>query len=189
MAFLKALLLVFIAEMGDKTQLMCMAFAGRFKIKYVIIGVTFATFLLNSIAAAAGSLLSSLIPFDYVKMAAGICFIGFGIWTLKSDDGEEDNKDQKLNLGPIMTVAVTFFIAELGDKTQLMTIALSAQFKQPVLVMLGASIGMLAADGLGAAGGAWLSKHVPKKYVNWGTAAIFIVFGLITLLNVIIKMF
>ena len=189
MALLKAFLLVFIAEMGDKTQLMCIAFAGRYKIKYVVIGVTFATFLLNSIAAAAGSFLSSFIPFDYVQVAAGICFIGFGIWTLKSDDKDEDDKERKLNLGPIMTVAITFFIAELGDKTQLMTIALSAQFKQPVLVMLGASFGMLLADGLGAAGGAWLSKHVQKKYINWGTAAIFIFFGLITLLNVIIKMF
>lgn len=181
MAFLKTLLLVLIAEIGDKTQLMCMAFASRYKVRDVAIGVGAAILLLNGIAVAVGSLLGSIIPFNYIKIVAAICFIAFGLWTIKGEDEEEEDVEKKTNLGPVITIAATFFIAELGDKTQLMTLTLAANFKQPILVLLGSILGMFIADSLGIVGAAWLKKYVPDWLMKWATAIIFLAFGIITL--------
>lgn len=186
MAFLKTFLLVLIAEIGDKTQLMCMAFASRYKVRDVAIGVGIAIILLNGIAVALGSLLGSIIPFNYIKIVAALCFIAFGLWTIKDkEDDENEDIDKKTNLGPIITIASTFFIAELGDKTQLMTLTLSANFKQPVLVLLGSVMGMFIADSLGIVGAAYLKKYVPDVFMKWATAIIFFVFGTITLYDAI----
>ncbi|MCX7883770.1 MAG: TMEM165/GDT1 family protein [Caloramator sp.] len=181
MALLKTFLLVLIAEIGDKTQLMCMAFASRYKVRDVAIGVGIAIFLLNGLAVALGSYLGALIPFNYIKIAAALCFIGFGLWTIKGGDEEEEEVEKKTNLGPIITIGATFFIAELGDKTQLMTLTLAANFKQPLLVLLGSVLGMIIADSLGIIGAAYLKKYVPEEFMKWGTAIIFFVFGIITL--------
>lgn len=168
-------LLVLIAEIGDKTQLMCMAFASRYKVRDVAIGVGTAIILLNGIAVALGSLLGSIIPFNYIKIVAALCFIAFGLWTIKDkEDDENEDIDKKTNLGPIITIASTFFIAELGDKTQLMTLTLSANFKQPVLVLLGSVMGMFIADSLGIVGAAYLKKYVPDVFMKWATAIIFL---------------
>ncbi|SKA79660.1 Putative Ca2+/H+ antiporter, TMEM165/GDT1 family [Caloramator quimbayensis] len=182
MALLKTFLLVLIAEIGDKTQLMCMAFASRYKVRDVAIGVGIAIFLLNGLAVALGSYLGALIPFNYIKIAAALCFIGFGLWTIKGgDEDEEEEVEKKTNLGPVITIGATFFIAELGDKTQLMTLTLAANFKQPLLVLLGSVLGMAVADSLGIIGAAYLKKYVPDEFMKWGTAIIFFVFGIITL--------
>ncbi|QCX34217.1 TMEM165/GDT1 family protein [Caloramator sp. E03] len=187
MAFLKTFLLVLIAEIGDKTQLMCMAFASRYKVRDVALGVGVAIFLLNGIAVAVGSLLGSIIPFNYIKIVAAICFIAFGLWTIKGEDEDEEDVEKKTNLGPVITIAATFFIAELGDKTQLMTLTLAANFKQPILVLLGSILGMFVADSLGIVGAAWLKKYVPDALMKWATAIIFLVFGIITLYEAVPK--
>lgn len=114
MAFLKTFLLVLIAEIGDKTQLMCMAFASRYKVRDVAIGVGTAIILLNGIAVALGSLLGSIIPFNYIKIVAALCFIAFGLWTIKDkEDDENEDIDKKTNLGPIITIASTFLLQNL----------------------------------------------------------------------------
>lgn len=179
-AFINAMLFVVVAEMGDKTQLLAIALAGKYKIKEVMTGVFIATVLNHAIAVAFGGFLGTVIPFEYIKAAAAVSFIVFGLWTIRGDKlGDEKNKRSRL--GPVAAVTIAFFAAEFGDKTQLMTIALAAQYSQPFLVLLGTTTGMMIADGIGILGGAWLSKHVPEVYVKWASALIFIVFGIITL--------
>lgn len=189
MALLKTFLLVLIAEIGDKTQLICMAFASKYKVRDVAIGVAAATVLLNSLAVILGSCLSSIVPFNYIQIIAAFCFIGFGLWTIKGENDEEEEVERKTKFGPIVTIATTFFIAELGDKTQLMTFALAAQFKQPVFVLSGAVLGMLIADGIGIAGGAWLKRYIPDTLMKWGAAFIFLAFGVITLFKALPERF
>lgn len=183
---IKALLFVVVAEMGDKTQLLAMAMASKYKVRQVMLGVLVATILNHALAVLLGSYLSSLIPMDIVKIVAGIAFIIFGLWTLRGDKLDDDeNKKQKF--GPVVTVAIAFFLAEMGDKTQLMTIAIAADSKLPLLVLTGTTIGMLIADGIGICCGAWMSKHIPDKYIKWGAGIVFIFFGTLTLYNAVPK--
>lgn len=177
---IKALLFVVVAEMGDKTQLLAMAMASKYKARQVMLGVLVATVLNHALAVALGSYLSSVIPMDSVKIVAAAAFLVFGFWTLRGDKLDEDNK-KKQRFGPVVTVAIAFFIAEMGDKTQLMTIAIAADSKLPAFILIGTTIGMLIADGIGIIGGAWMTKHVPEKYIKWGAGLIFILFGTITL--------
>jgi Ca2+/H+ antiporter, TMEM165/GDT1 family len=181
-AFIRALLLVVVAEMGDKTQLLAVAMAGKYKAKQVMIGVLVATILNHGIAVAVGSYLSSIIPMNIVKLIAGISFLVFGLWTLRGDEIDDD-KNGKAKFGPIVTVAIAFFLAEMGDKTQLMTIAISAEYRQPIFILMGTTVGMLIADGIGILGGSWMSKHVPEIYIKWGAGIIFIIFGTLALYN------
>lgn len=193
MALLKAFLFVLVAEMGDKTQLLAMACASKYKLKQVIAGVFAATLLLNALAVLIGTYLGSYIKFEYVKLAAAFLFIGFGLWGLKEEDEEEDEEEiegeacslKEDKFGPIITVGTTFFLAELGDKTQIMTLTFAAQEKAPILVLIGATLGMMVADTLGIAGGTLISKYLPEKYIKFGAAFIFIVFGITTLYEVL----
>lgn len=183
-AFINALLLVVVAEMGDKTQLLAIAFAGKYKAREVMTGVFVATVLNHAIAVAFGEIVGTVIPFEYIKIAASVSFILFGLWTIRGDS-LDDGKEKRSKTGPIITVALAFFIAEFGDKTQLMTIAIAAQYQQPVFVLLGTTTGMMIADGIGILGGSWLSKHVPEVYIKWAAALVFIIFGVVGLCEVI----
>ena len=179
---IKALLFVVVAEMGDKTQLLAMAMASKYKVRQVMLGVLVATILNHALAVALGSYLSAVIPMDIVKIVAGAAFLIFGFWTLRGDKIDDD-ENKKVKFGPVVTVAIAFFFAEMGDKTQLMTIAIAADSVTPALVLVGTTIGMLIADGIGIIGGAWMCKHVPDKYIKWGAGLIFIFFGTLTLYN------
>jgi putative Ca2+/H+ antiporter (TMEM165/GDT1 family) len=181
---IKALLFVVVAEMGDKTQLLAMAMAGKYKVKQVMLGVLVATILNHALAVALGSYLSSLIPMDIVRIVAAIAFLIFGLWTLRGDKiDDDDSKKQKF--GPVVTVAIAFFLAEMGDKTQLMTIAIAADGQYPLFILMGTTLGMLVADSIGILGGAWMCKHIPEKYIKWGAGLIFIFFGTLTLYNAV----
>lgn len=181
-AFIKALFLVVVAEIGDKTQLLAMAMASKYKAKQVLIGVFIATVLNHALAVAVGSYLGNFIPMDTVKIVAAISFLIFGLWTLRGDKIDEDD-EKKSSFGPIVTVAIAFFIAEMGDKTQLMTIAISAENNQPLNILMGTTAGMMIADGIGIIGGAWMCKHVPEKYIKWMAGIVFVFFGTLTLYN------
>lgn len=176
-AFLTALALVTIAEMGDKTQLLAIAFATRFKAREVMTGVFIATIFNHALAVLLGTFLTTKIPISYIQVAASISFIGFGLWTLRGDKLEGEDK-RKTRFGPIGTVGIAFFIAELGDKTQLATIAMAAKYQTPVFVLMGTTIGMLIADGLGIWLGVLMGKKIPEKVVKAVSAGIFILFGL-----------
>ncbi len=175
-AFLTSLAMVFLAEMGDKTQLLAMAFATRFRWQVVLAGVLAATIANHFLAVLAGNFLTSLIPLTAIRIAAALSFILFGFWTLRGDTlGDED---KRYNVNPFWTVTIAFFLAEMGDKTQLATVALAAEFNTIVTVWIGTTTGMLVADGVGIIAGIVLHKKIPEKQVKWAAALTFIAFGL-----------
>ncbi|MBE0447432.1 MAG: TMEM165/GDT1 family protein [Actinobacteria bacterium] len=129
-SFIASLFLVTVAELGDKTQLLALSFATRYKPAKVITGIFIALLLLQLLAVTAGQVACDLIPMQYLRIIVGLSFIGFGIWMLQRDEHDEEGKahEDAHPLGAIATVVVAFFIAELGDKTQLATISLAAKY-------------------------------------------------------------
>jgi putative Ca2+/H+ antiporter (TMEM165/GDT1 family) len=175
-AFLTSLAIVVLAEMGDKTQLLAMAFAARFRWQVVLLAVLAATAANHLFAVYIGNYLTNIIPLGYIKIAASVSFILFGLWTIRGDTlGEED---KRFNFSPFWTVTVAFFLAEMGDKTQLATVALAAEFNSIVPVWLGTTSGMLIADAVGIIIGIVLHKKIPEKQIKWFAALVFIAFGL-----------
>ena len=178
-AFLTSLAFVVLAEMGDKTQLLAMAFACRFRWQTVMAGVFVATVFNHLFAVLVGNYLTSLIPLYYIQIGAALSFIAFGLWTIRGDElGDEANKDK---FGPFWTVAIAFFIAEMGDKTQLATIALAAKFNTILPVWLGTTAGMMIADGIGILFGIVMGKKIPERVMKGFAACLFIGFGLLGL--------
>jgi Ca2+/H+ antiporter, TMEM165/GDT1 family len=174
-AFLTSLSFVVLAEMGDKTQLLAMALAGRYAWKTVLWGVLAATLVNHFLAVVAGNFLDHLLPMEYVKIAASASFVIFGLWTLRGDTLR--GEDRRYHYSPFWTVAVAFFFAEMGDKTQLATVALAAEFNTIIPVWLGTTAGMIIADSIGIGVGIVLGKKIPEKTVKWIAALIFIAFG------------
>ena len=177
--FIASFLLVFLAEMGDKTQLLAMAFAARYRAGTVLAGVLAATLANHLLAAAAGNWLTGILPFAYIQIAASVSFILFGLWTLLGDKLE--GEDRRFQFNPFWTVAVAFFFAEMGDKTQLATVALAAKYLSLIPVWMGTTAAMLAADAFGIGIGVILGKKIPERFIKWFAAVIFILFGLIGL--------
>jgi putative Ca2+/H+ antiporter (TMEM165/GDT1 family) len=173
--FIASFLFVVLAEMGDKTQLLAMAFATRFPAKTVLAGVLVATLLNHLMAVVLGNWLTSVVPFDGIQIAAAASFILFGLWTLRGDRLE--GEDKKYAFSPFWTVAVAFFFAEMGDKTQLATVALAAKYHSILPIWMGTTAGMLVADAFGIIVGVVLGKKIPERFVKWFAAAIFIFFG------------
>ncbi|MFA5073936.1 MAG: TMEM165/GDT1 family protein [Nitrospirota bacterium] len=185
-AFWGSLALVFLAEMGDKTQLLALAFSTRYRWQTVLWGVFVATAANHLAAVYVGKYLTVFIPFAFIKIAASIAFILFGIWTLRGDSLE--NEDQRFHFNPFWTVALAFFLAEMGDKTQLATMVLAADFNAILPVWLGTTIGMVLADAAGIIGGVVLHKKIPEKQIKWIAALIFIAFGLWGLYDALVSL-
>lgn len=179
-AFIFAAGAVVLAEMGDKTQLLAMAFAAKFKASKVLIGVFIATVLNHGLAVWIGNLITHLESVQiWIQAAAALSFIFFGLWTIRGDKiGDEQNK--KTKFGAVVTVATAFFFAEMGDKTQLAALALATKFPDdPFAVLAGTTAGMLIADGIGIIIGVVLCKKIPERTVKLISAGAFIIFGLI----------
>lgn len=183
MLFLKILLTEFIAEMGDKTQLMLIALTSKFKIRDIIIGTATAILVLNGIAVLAGGIVGSLIPAWLIKLVAAAAFLYFAITSLKKEDDEEEDASTKGNFkwAPV-TVFCTFFVAELGDKTQLtaMTFGAKEGLSNALVVWLACSIGLFAADILGMLVGYLLKSRMPEGILNILAFFIFSIFGMFT---------
>ena len=175
-AFLTSLMFVVLAEMGDKTQLLAMAFATRFKASTVLWGVFVATAANHLLAVEVGTWITQFVPMNYIQIAAAASFILFGLWTIRGD--ELQGEDKRFSFSPFWTVAIAFFIAEMGDKTQLATVALAAKYQTVLPVWAGTTAGMMIADAFGIGVGILLGKKMPERFVKWGAAAIFILFGL-----------
>nr|WP_315019609.1 TMEM165/GDT1 family protein [uncultured Aminipila sp.] len=179
-AYLFSAGVVVLAEMGDKTQLLAMAFAIKYKASKVLFGVFLATVFNHALAVAVGNYITR---FDsaqiWIQGIASLSFVFFGLWTVRGDKLEgEENRTTKF--GPIITVAVAFFLAEMGDKTQLATIALATKFPEsPTGILMGTTTGMLIADGIGIIVGIVLCKNIPEKKIKLISASAFIFFGLI----------
>lgn len=175
---IKAFLLIFVAEMGDKTQILALAFATRFPVKKVLAGIGLGAFLNHGLAVALGNYLSKVVPINTVQMIAGIAFVGFALWTLKPDDEKEEEKETKMHLGPTATVALAFFLGELGDKTQLTAITLAADAKYPIMILAGTVSGMIATGALGIFIGKKLGDRIPELGIKILAASIFMFFGI-----------
>jgi Ca2+/H+ antiporter, TMEM165/GDT1 family len=158
-----------------------MAFASRYRWQTVMWGVFAATLVNHLLAVAVGSYLTAFVPMEYIQMAAAGSFIFFGLWTLRGDKLEGEEK--RFNYSPFWTVAIAFFIAEMGDKTQLATVALAARYESIISVWLGTTSGMLVADAVGIVVGIVLGKKIPERFIKWFAALVFIAFGIIGLLQ------
>src|SRR6188508_1869747 len=155
-AFVLSFGVIFLAELGDKSQLMALAFAARYRAWLVLVAVTIATLLVHAGSVLLGRAFALALPTDLINIAAGIAFLVFAIWTLRGDELDESKADRPPvgGLAALLTIGTTFFLAELGDKTMLATITL-ATTQEPIGTWLGSTAGMVAADGLAIAVGAF----------------------------------
>jgi putative Ca2+/H+ antiporter (TMEM165/GDT1 family) len=174
---ISSFLLVAISEMGDKTQLLAFSLASKYRRPWVVMGgILAATILNHTLASSVGEWVSTQVPPRVMAGVLAATFIGFGFWTLKPDTLDADARTDRF--GPFLTTTILFFLAEMGDKTQLATVALAAEFKSIVLVTTGTTLGMLASDGLAVFLGERLAQRVQMKWVRAVAAGVFFVFGL-----------
>jgi putative Ca2+/H+ antiporter (TMEM165/GDT1 family) len=183
-SLLAALGLVFVAELGDKTQLVALGFGARHRIAPVLAGVVAAYMATNLLSVVVGGLLGATLPTRAIGIAGGILFLGFAAWTLLKDDeaGDEDTAEGTGDRNVVLTVATAMFVAELGDKTMLATATLAAQ-GNPVLVWVGATVGIILAGALGVLLGRWFGARLPERVTRIGSALLFAVFGLVLLVT------
>lgn len=182
---IRSFLLIFAAEMGDKTQIIAMTFATQYKIKEVILGVVFGVMLNHGIAIILGRFISKVVPMDLIQIVAGIMFVIFGIMSLKDEEMDEA-KDKKV-FSPIVTVALAFFIGELGDKTQLTAMTLSTECNYPIFILMGTTLGMVATSGLGIFVGSKIGEKIPDLAIKIISSVVFVFFGSLKLFNTIPK--
>lgn len=176
-----AFLTVFIAEMGDKTQLLAFAFASKYRMKQVLFGVLLGSCLNHGIAIVFASFVSKYASVDRLRLAAALMFIVFGLFSLKIDyveDDEEDDIDRSPSFSPILTVAGAFFLGELGDKTQLAAMTVALASKHPSLILVGTTAAMVTVSLIGILAGKLLGKKIPEVTMKWIASVIFLSFGL-----------
>lgn len=175
---------VALAEMGDKTQLLAFILAARFKRPLpIILGILLATLLNHGLAGALGTWITSVISQDVLRWVLGLSFIAMAIWTLIPDKIEDGETQIASKLGVFGATFITFFLAEMGDKTQIATIALAAHYVAPLMVIAGTTLGMLIADVPAVFLGNKFADKIPMKLVHSIAAGIFALMGVLTLLG------
>ena len=181
-AFLTSAALVALAEIGDKTQLLSFVLAARLRKPWAIVaGIFVATILNHALAGSVGVWLANLIPAHWLPWIVGSVFVVFGLWTLKPDTLDDDEAPAAMHpAGAFMTTLIAFFMAEMGDKTQLATVALAARFDALGWVVLGTTIGMMIANVPAVLLGEALARRLPLTQIRWAAAAVFILTGLVT---------
>lgn len=181
-ALLQSFLLVAVSEMGDKTQLLALLLTIKFKKPLPIMaGIFFATILNHGAATWVGVHLGQSIPERWLKYLLAAIFMGFALWILVPD--KDDGLDQDRPFGAFLTTFISFFLAEMGDKTQLATVALAARFNEMLLVTIGSTLGMLFTNGLTVWFGEGVLKFIPMNYVRWTASILFFLFGLAILFS------
>lgn len=177
-AFLLSFAVIFVAELGDKSQLMAMTFATRYRFWTVIGAITAATAVVHLFSVALGNVVGLALPTGPINIVAGIAFLAFGLWTLRGDELSEDEQSKASRSGrsAFFAVAIAFFLAELGDKTMLATVTL-ATTEGWFGTWVGSTVGMVAADALAIGVGAILGKALPEKVIKIGAAVLFFLFG------------
>jgi putative Ca2+/H+ antiporter (TMEM165/GDT1 family) len=183
-ALLLSFAVIFVAERGDKTQLVAMTFALRYRWWVVLGAITVATTLVHVLSVAIGHYLGAALPGHLLGILAGAMFVFFGLWTLRGDSLSDDEKSRVERAAGIAFFVVTsaFFLAELGDKTMLATITLAAD-NNWLAVWIGSTLGMVVADGLAIIVGAVAGKHLPERLIQIVAAALFLLFGVFMLLQ------
>lgn len=183
-AIWSSFLLVAASEFGDKTQLLAFALAAKYRKPWPILaGIFVATIFNHLLAAGAGHYLSHYLTDFVLKIILSVSFFIFAIWTLKPDKLDDSNEEKYSN--PFIATLILFFLAEMGDKTQLATLALGARFQDTALVTLGTTLGMMVTDGLAVFIGDRLVKSINLKYMRWFTACLFFIFALMGLISLI----
>ena len=187
-AFLLSLGVIFVAELGDKSQLIALAFATRFPAVPVLIGITIATASVHLVSVLVGVVLGAALPTTAIQVVAALAFFGFALWTLRGDQLEDEELEQveKTTRNAVVAASIAFFLAELGDKTMLATITLASRetgFWALFGIWLGSTVGMVAADGLAIWVGKVLGTRLPDKAVKYGAAFLFFLFGVLLLVE------
>jgi len=201
-AFLVATILITLAELGDKTQLLALVLAAKYKPSQVMIGIFVATLIIHLLSTLVGQAVGSFIPQIVLSWIAGLLFVGFGVWTLRGDSVDEGEDAKPTRFGPVVTTGIAFFLAELGDKTQIMTMTIAADpgaamrtfggfasgwlpagltppsgFDAFLGVWIGSTLGMVIADGIAILIGAVLGKKLPERLITRVSGVVFILFG------------
>ncbi len=178
-AILSSFALVAASEMGDKTQLLAFSLASRFRRPWMVMaGILTATLANHALASQVGSWVSARVPERAMSVVLAVTFIAFGVWTLRPDT--LDGAEKPSRFGPFLTTTALFFLVEMGDKTQLATVALAARYQSVVLVTMGTTLGMLASDGLAVFVGEKLARRLSMLWIRRGAAALFFIFGLVS---------
>lgn len=181
-ALLVSIGVVALAEIGDKTQLLAFILAARFKKPLPIIaGILVATLVNHGLAGALGAWITTVLTPEVLRWVLGASFLAMAVWTLIPDKIEEDETRVSTRFGVFGATLITFFLAEMGDKTQVATVALAAHYAAPLLVVLGTTLGMLVADVPAVFVGNKLAAKIPMKLVHGIAAAVFAVLGVATL--------
>lgn len=183
-AFFSSVLAVAIAEIGDKTQLLTLFLVAHFAGQRMAIvrGILLATLINHGISAWFGDWLVAWIPAPWIPWVIGLSFMAVGLWVL-IPDREEDGESRLLGYGPFVATCLLFFLAEIGDKTQVATVVLAARHEgMTAWVILGTTLGMLLANVPVACCGSWIVQKVPLHRVRWLACGLFLLLGLYTLL-------
>jgi len=185
-AFLISTGIVALGEMGDKTQLLAMLLAARFRKPIpIVLGILVATLANHALAGAVGQWVADAIGPVWLRWIIGGSFLAMAVWMMIPDQIDEDEADAKgLRLGVFGTTVVAFFMAEMGDKTQIATVALAARYSDTVAVVAGTTLGMMLANVPAVYLGDQIAKKVSMTLVHGVSALIFAVLGLLTLFNV-----
>jgi Ca2+/H+ antiporter, TMEM165/GDT1 family len=181
-AFLLSLGIIFVAELGDKSQLMALAFAARYRAVPILVGITIATAVVHAASVLLGTMLDVALPTKAISVAAGLAFFAFAAWTVRGDtlDENEAGRVERSTGSAVVAAAVAFFLAELGDKTMLATITLATK-EGAFAVWAGSTLGMVAADAVAIVVGQQLGTRLPERTIRLAAAASFVVFGLLLL--------
>ena len=175
---------VALAEIGDKTQLLAFILAARLKKPLpIILGILAATVINHGLAGALGAWITSTISPEVLRWVLGASFIGMAIWTMIPDKIEEEETQVAQRFGIFGATFITFFLAEMGDKTQIATVAMAAHYTAPLLVVIGTTLGMLIADVPAVFAGDKLANKIPMKLVHSIAAAVFAALGIATLMG------
>ena len=182
-AFLLSFGVIMLAELGDKSQLMALAFASRYRAWTVLVAVSIATLIVHAGSVLIGSTLAVALPRAPIQAVAGLSFLGFAWWTMRGDalgaaERERASRDGRGDRWALVTIGVAFFLAELGDKTMLATISL-ATTEAAIPTWLGSTAGMVAADAAAIALGAVMGARLPERAIRVFASAAFVVFGAI----------
>ncbi len=179
-AFVLSFVIIFLAEMGDKSQLMSLAFATRYRAATVLVAITLATLLLNAGSVIVGATIALALPTDLIQVAAGVMFLGFAAWTMRGDGPAEDDDGNVQRSGgwALLAIGAAFFLAEFGDKTMLAAMTL-ATTEEPIGVWLGSTLGMVAANAVAVAIGAAIGTRLPERWIKLIASGAFVLFGVL----------
>jgi Ca2+/H+ antiporter, TMEM165/GDT1 family len=176
---------VALAEIGDKTQLLAFLLAARFKKPWpIVLGILVATLANHGLAGALGSWVTTVLSQEVLRWVLGLSFVAMAVWMLIPDEIEDDEAAVAQRLGVFGATVVTFFLAEMGDKTQIATVAMAARFTEPVMVVVGTTLGMMLTNAPAVFLGDRLAGKIPMKLVHGIAAAIFAALGVATLAGV-----